>query len=229
MNKRPGEAPRGIYKTYKWPLAVLAANVRAGRLTPMFEFTPDQTDTNNISCGICYNFFPKMNQTVCCANHICTECIAACVQPPNREQMCPFCRKTGFFVTPNLASSQLKNPDGDDSQYVKFEKRLASGFDSDDAEGCSDEAIAIALQFGWDVKEVNKKLDSGMSVEEVIQAFAKKVEQAVVAPPAPPTPTPTEVPKREWQDGDFFMLGGYMADMAPKQEVIKVESSDESD
>lgn len=201
--EKPGEFPQGIYKAYKWNMRVLAANIRSGRLTPMLTFTPDSTETNKISCGICYNFFAKTNQTVCCSNHICTECIAACVTPPGTEQTCPFCRKPNFTVTPNLDVSQLKNPDGDDSQYVKFEKRLVTGFDSDDAEGCSDEAIAVALQFGWKAKEVDKQLKAGMSVQEVIQVFGEPgaLESVPAPPPTPPpnarqdTPNASEVSK----------------------------------
>jgi hypothetical protein len=170
---------KGIYRRYKWPIGQVVSNIHAGFLTPLFPPACDASAGCKASCSICYQYFPRTNETQCCSHHICTECIAATVDPPGGEQICPFCRKPTFFVIANLSFEQLKTKDGDDSQYEKFEQKTRVGFDFDNVAGCCDEAIAIALQYKGDACAIHELMASGISSDEIISS--------IVSPPQPPT------------------------------------------
>jgi hypothetical protein len=115
------ETTKGLYRKYRWKPGVIAANIRTHRLTPLFPAVDVPHPTKLSSCSICYNYFSQMNEAKCCRNHICTECIAASVAPPGEEQICPFCRRTEFAVTPNLTPEQLFIADSDDSTFATFQ------------------------------------------------------------------------------------------------------------
>lgn len=161
----------GLYREYKWKPGIVASNVRARILTPVEEFTPDKTEKNEIMCAICYNYYPLINQTQCCFNHICTECIAAIIDPPPNQAVCPFCRKGNFYVTANLSHIDLKKHDNDDKEYQKYEKKIRDGFDADDFVGCRDESIAIALQYNANPRIINDLVDAGVSIDVVIDTL----------------------------------------------------------
>ncbi|OHS93273.1 hypothetical protein TRFO_11879 [Tritrichomonas foetus] len=160
-----------LYNHYKWTNGHIAANIRAKKLTPIFQGSQDKNEQYNTKCEICYYYYPKINQTTCCFQRICTECIAATIDP--NTLTCPYCRKNIFNVTPNQTRADLKNDDADDENYEKYEKKVKDGFDFEAAEGCSDESIAIALQFQVNVKEVNELLNAGLTIDEIIQSFSR--------------------------------------------------------
>jgi hypothetical protein len=183
----------GIYRSYKWALGQVAANIQSQLLTPMYPPLADPTAACQVSCSICYSFFPQVNETCCCAQHICTECIAATIDPPGGDQTCPFCRKPGFAVAANLQRWQLRRRDEDDKQYAKFQQVIHDGFDLETAKGCSDEAIAAALQFQTHPAEVQRLLDSGVRIDDVLQMLsrprtAEPEVQAALQPPELPAP-----------------------------------------
>jgi hypothetical protein len=115
------ETNRGLYRKYHWKPGVIAANIRAHHLTALFPVVENPHPTVASSCSICYNYFPQLNETKCCRNHLCTECIAATVAAPGEEQICPLCRGRDFTVTPNLTPDQLSLQDTDDSAFTTFQ------------------------------------------------------------------------------------------------------------
>lgn len=206
-----------MYSKYKWDIRVISSNIRANKFTPIYKYSPEKTNTHNIECNICYNYFPAINQTNCCFHHICTECIAATVDP--NELMCPFCRKPKFMVTPNRTRENLKTDDEDDEAYSKYEKKVKGEFDFDEAKGCSDESISIAMQFNLDVKVVDELLKAGLSQDEILSNLrGKNSHQSIPAndtqtkpnenPPTKPNDNPKtdESDLNQYQDSDVVPI-----------------------
>lgn len=184
-----------MYFKYKWDIRVISSNIKTKKLTPIYQYSPEKTETHNVMCNICYNYFPAINQTNCCFHHICTECIAATVDP--KELICPFCRKSHFSVTPNQKKENLKADDADDEAYSKYQKKVKNEFDFDEAKGCSDEAIVIAIQYNLDVKIVNELLNAGLSQEEIISSLGGNITSQNKPTDTTP-PKPTENPKPQY-------------------------------
>ena len=208
-----------MYSKYKWDIHVISSNINASKFTPIYQYSPEKTSTHNVMCNICYNYFPAINQTNCCFHHICTECIAATVDP--NDLICPFCRKQNFTVTPNQKKENLKADDADDIEYSKYQQKVKDDFDFDEAKGCSDEAIVIAMQYKLDVKIVNELLNAGLSQEEIISNLRganthpnQPPPQNINNPPMPiPAPAPASAPApdknpkpEENQDPDVIIL-----------------------
>ena len=170
--KNVNETYTGLYKKYKWENGKIAANIRAKKLTPILPYTSDDNGKKNVMCQICYNFYPLMNLTKCCHQMICTECIAATVSPT--EMNCPFCRKSGFHVTPNQTINELKDLISDDEQYEKYEKEIRDGFKEEDVVGCTDDAIQIAMSFNVPPKNIQELLDNGIPSEDIIVMLDSK-------------------------------------------------------
>lgn len=160
-----------IYPSYKWKIFAISANISQKLLCPLDNPSPEKTETHNIMCDICYNYYPTINETNCCSHPICTECVAATVDP--KTFICPFCRSNHLTLTPILTRDKLKLQDADDEAYQKYEKKIKDGFDFDEAQGCSDDAIAIALQYQVNVKDIDKLIKAGVSSEEIILSLTR--------------------------------------------------------
>lgn len=160
-----------MYSKYKWDINIISNYIATKKFSPLHQYSSDKTPTNDIMCNICYNYFPTINQTNCCFHHICTECIAATVDPA--KMICPFCRKPNLTVTPNQKKENLKSNDVDDKEYSQYQEKVKEQFDFETAKGCSDEAIAIALQYKLDVKMVNELLLAGLSQDEIVSNLNK--------------------------------------------------------
>ena len=156
-----------LYNKYKFTEQDIAGKISSGQLTPITPFTFEQTGQNNIVCSICYNFYPIINETKCCHQHICTECFAACIDP--KTPTCPFCRSTNLSVTANQKKEDLKIPDFDDLEFEKHEEELRDGINWDKMHGFSDEIIAISIQYDIDPSLIQDLSSSGISNEEIIQ------------------------------------------------------------
>jgi hypothetical protein len=212
LPRSPQEVFKAIYRCYKWPPGRVASNIRNQLLTPMYPPLADPTAACQVSCSICYNFFPRVNETSCSAQHVCTECVAATIDPPGAEQICPFCRRPGFSVTANLQRWELRRRDEDDTQYEKFERAICDGFDFESAKGCSDEAIAAAMQFQTDPAEIQALLDQGRPIGDILHLLGRPraaepkpatpeepvaAEEEVQVAPQPPEMRPTEQLSRD--------------------------------
>jgi hypothetical protein len=92
-------------------------------------------------------------------------------------------------VKPNVELKQLRT-DGDDDNDLKFahfEQAQRDGFDFTRAEGCSDEAIAIAFQHQGDPHAIEKMLQAGTPIEQIIQTLSSAHAPAVVVEPSEST------------------------------------------
>ena len=154
-----------IYNNYKWTEQQIHLEISNGRLTPISDFTTERTNQSNIICSICYNFYPLINETKCCHQHICTECFAACIDP--KQPTCPFCRSTNPTVTANQKKENLKIPDFDDLQFEKHEEELRDGIEWDQMSGLSDEIIAMSIQYNIEPRILHELSSSGISNEEI--------------------------------------------------------------
>lgn len=94
-----------MYKNYKMSENDVNNEIRAGRLAPISMRTDEKTSTNNCYCPICYSFYPRINETMCCKKPICTECHAATCSGD-----CIFCRQR-LQIRGNITYNQLTDRD----------------------------------------------------------------------------------------------------------------------
>jgi len=100
------ETFKGIHHKYKYSNDQVASWVRSGKSSPLHDPVP-VNNGNLCFCSICYNYYPTINKCTCCNNSVCTECLAATVDP--KLVRCPMCRSQRFAITPNLRSNQVTN------------------------------------------------------------------------------------------------------------------------
>ncbi|KAK8893628.1 hypothetical protein M9Y10_022053 [Tritrichomonas musculus] len=165
-NSSANETIHNLYKKneYKWSPGQIAANIRRGKVTPIYNGTTERERDNRCFCSICYYFYPKINETTCCGQGICTECLAAVASPPPKERCCPFCRKENYSIIPNVEYKQLKNP------FVNDEEPLQNLPDTN--ENLPDDVIALLMQFpNIDQTTVVQLYNDGMSTDQIIEFF----------------------------------------------------------
>jgi hypothetical protein len=150
---------------YFWNAGQIAKNIQNGVVTPTYPPEARRTRTADCSCLICYQYFPRINQTNCCQHAACTECLACIAKPPPEARLCPFCRAANFTIQPNLQRRQLAHPsspvDGIDDQPIM-------GLEKSD----SDELIALFMQYPDIDKEAARQLyQADVPVGEIIESL----------------------------------------------------------
>ena len=126
-------------------------------------------------CDICYNHFPSVNKTNCCGKQICTECIAATINPPSQKQSCPFCRKDKISFKPNITvNNGGTTGEDDDEKFIDFEARRQIGLEDvpiDAGVKYSPEVLRIAAQYNLQPRVVQDFLNQGITEEMIIESF----------------------------------------------------------
>lgn len=164
-----------LYAHYRWPKAQIINLIESGIISPMYP-PSESPDGDKVFCAICYCFYPKVNLTGCCNHQICSECLAAIIEPPPQHRACPFCKKEDFPIIPFISSSNGgKNNDGDDPEYLTFQEKQRRG-EADvpinsNTTPCSEKAIAIAQQFNKNPHDIDVLLSAGIPEEEIIANF----------------------------------------------------------
>lgn len=161
------ERLHGIYKThqYNWTGEQVAYNIRHSKVTPILPYSKERTDQKKCFCEICYFYYEQINETTCCNHPICTECLAAVVESPPNQQVCPFCRAQQFRIRPNRSYHQLVNP-------TTIEVERAPDVIDIGNKNVPDEVLALLYQYpNTDVDIVMEMYSAQIPMEEIIAAI----------------------------------------------------------
>ncbi|KAK8860290.1 hypothetical protein M9Y10_011954 [Tritrichomonas musculus] len=126
----------------KWTKDKFVQAVQKGEITPFYPPSPNKTLLNDICCGICYQFFPRINKITCCNFVVCSNCLIFL-------EKCPVCKKE-ISIKANCTSNQILKYDEDINQ-----------------KSYPDDTLEIAQEFGLDTRKVKKLLDSGFKIDEL--------------------------------------------------------------
>ncbi|KAK8883211.1 hypothetical protein M9Y10_045862 [Tritrichomonas musculus] len=163
-----------LYSHYRWSKQQINNLIENGIVSPMYP--PSETpDGDKVFCAICYSYYQKVNLTGCCNHQICSECLAAVVDPPPAHRVCPFCKKEDFQIIPFISSTNGgKNNDGDDPEFLDFQEKQRQGLadvhidPNRNGNQCSEKARAIAQQYNLNPFDVDVYLNAGIPEEEII-------------------------------------------------------------
>lgn len=164
-----------LYAHYRWPKTQIVNLIENGIISPMYP-PSDSPEGDKVFCSICYCYYPKVNITGCCNHQICSECLAAIIEPPPAHRVCPFCKKEDFKIIPFISSTNGgRNNDGDDPEYLTFQEKQRRG-EADvpinsNLPPCSQRAKEIGEQFNRNPYDIDVLLSAGIPEEEIIANF----------------------------------------------------------
>lgn len=170
----------GIYKRSKWSPEMLRYMVLNGYVTPLYMFQENQSSSHQISCQICYLYYPKINETHCCHHLICTECLASIIDlpPSTKFRVCPFCRQECFSIKPCVDSVRIPGgANGDDPEFLKYEERRKQGLEDKPITNKKppinypNEVLELANQFHADPDTIHNLMQAGLTQEDIISQF----------------------------------------------------------
>ncbi|OHS98371.1 hypothetical protein TRFO_08968 [Tritrichomonas foetus] len=159
--RNQNECLHGIYhkEKYRWTEGQIAANIRKGKVTPIYPFSAESQRTSRCFCSICYNYYPSINETTCCQQGICTECLAAIIDPPPKQRMCPYCRSANISIKPNVEYNDLKSPVVNTHEPLTLDDSFAN---------LPDELICLLLQYEHlDRQMVIDLYNAGVPIDEI--------------------------------------------------------------
>ena len=167
-----------LYSHYRWGKTQINNLIENGIISPMYP-PCDSPEGDKVFCSICYCYYQKVNLTGCCNHQICSECLAAIIEPPPAHRACPFCKKEDFPIIPYISSSNGgKNNDGDDPEFLSFQEKQRRGeadvpinMNNNNSAPCSQRAREIAEQFNRNPYDIDVLLSAGIPEEEIIANF----------------------------------------------------------
>ncbi|ETV97771.1 hypothetical protein H310_09124 [Aphanomyces invadans] len=126
--------PTGLYKSCSWEHKAVRRLVLERKIAPRYPGS-DAATANSYECPICFLYYPStLNQSSCCKEAICTECLLQ-TKPPGKRVCCPFCHSDNFRTNFTVGSTgTLKSILRSDSDCTEVSSPEASILHDDDIE-----------------------------------------------------------------------------------------------
>ncbi|OQS01072.1 hypothetical protein THRCLA_05778 [Thraustotheca clavata] len=125
--------PTGLYKSCLWENKIVRKLILERKLAPRYPGSESPRD-DSYECPICFLHYPStLNQTTCCKQALCTECVLQ-TKPPGKSVCCPFCNREEFKTNFAIGSSgrikqRLYQADSDATDLSSPEASMSSSIE----------------------------------------------------------------------------------------------------